>query len=87
VGRAQLTHSFPIGGGQGFDGQGAVGDHVDESDLGCGSEVAIQQVTGVGNHQTSRDERAGVGFQKIDAGLVVWIGAVRYCDQRSGIND
>lgn len=51
------------------------------------AELPADQVAGLGDDHRGSDERAGIGFQQLPAGLVVAVVAVRGGQQRAGVDE
>src|SRR5258706_2217023 len=63
------------------------GDGGIQAGLGLRSELAVDQVGGLGDDQGGGDQRPGVAFQQRPAGGMVLVGTVSGGHKRAGVND
>lgn len=75
-----------VGGVEGLDDE-VGGEIAEEARLGLPAEACAEQITNLGDDEGGDDQRAGVGFQQLQAGRVVSIVCVYIGVERSGVDD
>lgn len=85
--RHQLGHSQPVRRHHRLGDQASGCEITQESHLAVGTETGTDQIGDLGHHEHRDDQRAGVGFEEVEAGTVVAIIAVDVGVQGAGIDD